>query len=50
MCGVLPSLFHMPSWSAQEQIYVLVLQIVGRDSVAGIATRYTLNGPGIESQ
>jgi hypothetical protein len=42
-CAVLCPLFIM-----QSTFYIL--RIVGRDSSVGIATRYGLDGPGIESR
>jgi hypothetical protein len=33
-----------------KNLYILYNIILGRDSVVGIATRYGLDGPGIESR
>ena len=33
-----------------QNVFILLLLFVGRDSVVGIATRYGLDGPGIESR
>jgi hypothetical protein len=32
-----------------QKIFVVLISVVGWDSVVGIATRYGLDGPGIES-
>jgi hypothetical protein len=32
------------------QVFSMLQQVVGRDSVVGLATRYGLGGPGIESR
>jgi hypothetical protein len=34
----------------EDNIKIFIREIVGRDSVVGIATRYGLDGPGIESR
>ena len=41
---------HLLWYIALEYIYFIYLFIVGRDSSVGIATRYGLDDPGIESR
>jgi hypothetical protein len=41
---------NMPKENIKSQIICVHTSVMGRDSVVGIASRYGLDGPGIESR